>query len=116
MNTLYANGRVLTRAELQKHFHHIPAGELAKMSPHNARQPYRGDPAHRMRDTFHLKLATKMIAACGECQILRRKPVEDIVSWIDRDDYTGPAKRILIYGDEGVGKTMALNQLGQFIN
>ena len=53
-----------------------------------------------------------MIEACGECRILRREPVEDIISWLNLDDFKGPAKRVLIYGEPGVGKTMAVNQIG----
>ena len=53
-----------------------------------------------------------MIEQCGEFKILRREPVEDVVSWIDLNDYSEPTKRVLFYGDEGVGKTIAINQIG----
>jgi DNA replication protein DnaC len=98
---------------LLKNFHKIPAEDIDRLSPHHGKQSWKGDPGHKLRETFHNRQSTKYIESCGECQILKRKPVQDIISWIENNDFTEQTKRVLLYGDEGVGKTFALNQIGE---
>ena len=67
---------------------------------------------HKKRHIFNNEyMPTKMIENTGECKILRRKGVEDILKWVHLEDFEGPAKRFLIYGDPGTGKTMAATQV-----
>lgn len=67
---------------------------------------------HKKRHIFNNEyMPTKMIENTGECKILRRKGVEDILKWVHLDDFEGPARRFLIYGDPGTGKTMATTQV-----
>lgn len=53
----------------------------------------------------------KQVATFQECSILVRQPAVEIISYLNRADYTRPVNKYVLYGKFGVGKSITLSHI-----